>query len=403
MSFTAVQTTPVPTTETSVLGTFQTEGSEEQMPTPTRSKEIELGEAHVHRQKLSPSSVCVTMFEPQPLLEACPPSETMASNTKPVGYQQQQSEEEDFNQTDIVNTVVVNNSNIVTEPSPFIDSKQSGIVDSTNRSGPLPTGHNSFIKNDLQPNFVSEKDSVPSDDLVDSSTSFIQASRVNVSETNDNESAVVSDLDMKRETRVNSDIKLASSMEKRHVTDVTAPKSAPGPLVDSVAPFTGSSQPVSTSIAVQHQDSGQNITAPPPSSHPVEVQNTAVVMPVQKSWASLFKRSPMIEGGMMMTTGSTGSRTPSVSKPLACVKPFQNAVPVTPDSCNRVSEGPSTLQLVSPAVSPGVNTVCGDNGNVYPQLPSPSSTDEPHLYRLGGGWFFFFFFPFQPVLTFKPE
>jgi hypothetical protein len=334
----------------------------------------------------------------------CPPSETLASSghnsTKPVSYQQQQSEEEDFNQIGVVNTVVVNNSNIVTEPPMYIDSKQSVVVDSVNRNVPLSTGHNSFIKNDLQPKFVSEKVAVPSHDLVDSSTSFIQASRISVSETNDNDSVVVSDLDMKRETRVNSDINLASTVEKCHITDVksplphvdvvtstvTAPKSAPGPLVDSVVPFTSSPQPVSTSIVIQHQDSGQNITALPPSSHPVDVQNTAVAMPVQKSWASLFKPSPTIDGGMMMATG-----TPSASKPLACVKPFKNAVPVTPDSSNRVSERSSTLQSVSPAVSPGVNTPCGDNVNIYPQLSSPSSTDEPHLYRLGGEWVFFIY------------
>lgn len=410
MSFAAVQPTPVPTTETSMLGTFQAEGSntEEQMPTPTRNKEIELGEAHMHRQKLSPSSVRATVFQPQPLPEACPPSEALASsghsNTKPVSYQQQQSEEEDFNQTDLVNTVVVNNSNIVTEPPPFIDSKQSGVVDSINRNLPHSTGHNSFIKNDLQPKFMSEKVTVSSHDvLVDSSVSFIQTSRINVSETSANESAVVSDLDLKKDTGVVSDINLTSTVEKCHITDVksplphvdvltsavTAPKSAHGLQVDSVASFTNSPQPVSTSIAVQHQDSGQNITALPPSSHPIDVPSTAMAMPSQKSWASLFKTSPTIDGGMMMATGSPANRTSCGNKPLACVKPFQNAVPVATDGSNRISEGSSALQPVSPAVSPGVSTACGDSVNSYPQLPSPSSTDDPHLYQLGGGWIFF--------------
>lgn len=400
MSFATVHTTPVPTTETSVLGTFQAEGSnaEEQMPTPTGNKEIELGEAHMHRQKLSPSSVCATMFQPQLLPEVCSPSEALASsghsNTKPVSYQQQQSEEEDFNQTDLVNTVVVSNSNMVTEPPPFIDSKQSGVVDSINRNIPHSTGHNSFIKND-QPKFISEKVAVSSHEvLVDSSVSFIQATRINISETSANESAVVSDLDLKRDAGVVSDINLSLAVEKCHITDmksplphadvltsaVTAPKLAHGLPEDSVVSFTSNPQPVSTSIAVQHQDSGQNITALPPSSHPIDVPNTAVAMPSLKSWASLFKPSPTIDG-MMMATGSPANRTGN--KPLACVKPFQNAVPVTTDGSNRVSEGSSALQSVSPAVSPGISTASGDNVNSYSQLPSPSSTDDPHLYQLG--------------------
>ncbi|PNF32295.1 hypothetical protein B7P43_G16678 [Cryptotermes secundus] len=404
MSFAALPTTPVPTTETSMLGAFQAEGSntEEQMTAPTRNKEIELGEAHMHRQKLSPSSVRGTMFQPQQLPEACPPSEVLASsahsNTKPVSYQQQQSEEEDFNQTDLVNTVVVNNSNIVTEPPPFVDPKQSGDVDSINRNLPHSTGHNSFIKNDLPPEFVPEKVTVSSHDVfVDSNVSFIPASRINVSEMSANESVVVSDSDSKRETAVVSDVNLPSSVEKCHITDVksplphvdvvmspvTAPKSTHGLLVDSVAAsFPSSPQPVSTSIDV-HQDSGQSITALPPSSHPIDVPSTAVVTTSQKSWASLFKPSTTIDGGMMMTTGSPANRTSPGNKPLACVRPFQNAVPVTTDGSNRVSEGSSALQSVSPAVSPGVSTACGDNVNSYPQLPSPSSTDDPHLYQLG--------------------
>jgi hypothetical protein len=339
----------------------------------------------------------------------CPPSEALASsghsNTKPVSYQQQQSEEEDFNQTDLVNTVVVNNSNIVSEPPPFIDSEQSGVVDSINRSIPHSTGHNSFIRNDQQPKFISEKVTVSSPDgLVDSNVSFIQATRTNISETSANESAVVSDSDLKREAGVISDINLSSAVEKCHVTDVKspsphadvltsavmAPESAHGLLVDSVASFTSNPHPVSTSIAVQHQDSGQNITALPPSSHPIDVPNTAVAMPGLKSWASLFKPSPSIDG-MIMATGSPANRTPSGSKPLACVKPFQNAVPVTTDGSNRLSEGSSALQSVSPAVSPGISTACGDSVNSYSQLPSPSSTDDPHLYRLGGGWVFFIY------------
>jgi hypothetical protein len=400
MSFPTMQTTPVPTTETSVLGTYPAEGSatEEQMSAPTGSKEIELGEAHMHPPKFSPASVCTTIFQSRPLPEACPTTETLASSrhniTKPVSYQQQQSEEEDFNQTDLVNTVVVNNSSIVTESPPFVDSEQSAVGDSVSRNVPHSIEHNSLIKNGMQPKFVPDKVTVSSHDLVDSSVSFIQASKINVSETSDSESTVVSDLDMKRNTRVSGDINLPSAVEVCHITDVkypvphvevcmsavTASKSAHGPVVDSVAPLTGSPQPISTSIAIQHQDSGQNITALPPSSHPTDVP---------KSWASLFKSSPAVDGGMMMATGSPASRTPSVMKPLACVKPFQNAVPVTPENSNRVSEGSSALPLMSPAVSPGVSTTCGDSVNIYSQLSSSSSSDEPHLYQLGGGWVFF--------------
>lgn len=411
MSFTAMQSAPVPTTETSVLGSYQVEGSgaEEQMPAAAGNKEVELGEANVHQQKVPPSSVCTTLYQLQPLPEVCQPSlnsnaEAVASsghnNTKPTSYQQQQSEEEDFNQTNLVNTVVVNNSNITTEPPPFVESKQSGVVDSGKRNLAHQTGHDDFIKSDLEPKFVSEKVKVSTQDvLVDSNVLLNQAPRVNVGETAVNGNLVVSDFDVKKDRTVISGVNFPSAVEECQSTDVKsplpcvdvsssagmAPKSTLGPVTDSVAPFTGSPQPVSTSVAA-HQASGQNVTPLSPASHPVDVTDTSVTTPVQKSWASLFKTCSTIDAGMMVASTSPVSGTPSGNKPLACVKPFQNAVPVVPDTSHRVSGGSSAPCSVSPAVNPGVNSGTGDSVNSFPQFPSPSSTDDPHLYQLGGGF-----------------
>jgi hypothetical protein len=413
MPFTTIQTAPVPTTETTVLGSYQVEGSgaEEQMPAPTGNTELNLGEENMHPQKVPPSSVCATSFQLQSLPEVCQTSlnsnpEAVASDgpssTNPPSYQQQQSEEEDFNQTNLVTTVVVNNSNIVTEPPSFIETEQSSAVDSVNRNLPQPTGHQNFIKNDLQAKFVTEKVKVSSQDvLTDGNLVLNQASMMNVSETSANGNAVLSELDLKRENAVLSGVNLPSAVEKCQIADVksplphvdisasavTAPKSAHGPLVDSVPPFAGNTQPVSTSVAIQHQ----SVTTVPPPSHPVDLTNTPVVTPAQKSWASLFKPSLPMDGAMMIT-GSPTSRTLSGDKPLACVKPFQNAIPVTPDASHRAPEGSSALQ--SPA-SPGVSSATGDNVKSFPQLLSPSSTDDPHLYQLGGE------FSLSAVVTFE--
>jgi hypothetical protein len=387
-----------------VLGSYQVEssGAEEQMPASTENTEIELGEANMHQQKLPPSSVCATSYQPQPLPEVCQAS--LNSNTEAVAnggldstnstsyqQQQQQSEEEDFSQTNVVNTVVVNNSNIVTEPPPFIETKQSGVVDSINRNLPQSAGHQNFIKNDMQPKFMTEKVKIPTRDvLMDSSVSLNQSPTINISETSANGTAVVGDLDLKREKTVISGVNHPSAVEKCRIMDVksslshvdipasavTSPKSTHGSLVDSVPPFAGSPQPVSTSVAVQHQ----NVTVLTTASHPVELPNCQVATPVVKSWASLFKPSSTADG--MMITGSPASRTTSGNKPLACVKPFQNAVPVTSDASHRVPEGSSASQ--SPAASPGVSIVTGDNVKSFPELLSPASTGDPNLYQLGG-------------------
>ncbi|KDR21218.1 ubiquitin carboxyl-terminal hydrolase 10-B isoform X3 [Zootermopsis nevadensis] len=399
MPFTAIQTAPVPTTETSVLRSYQVEGSgaEERLPLPTGNMDIELGEASMHQQKLPPSSVCATSYQPQPLPEVCHTSlnsntEAVESdgvdNSNPIRYQQQQSEEEDFTQSNLVNTVVVNNSNIVTEPPPFIENKQSGVVDSISRNLLQSTVHQNFIKSDVQPKFVTEKDNVSTVGVVmDDNVALNQEPTIN-SEASANGNAVVSELDLKREKTIVG-VDLPSAVEKSQITDVkyplshvdtpvpavTSPKSAHGPLVDGVIPFTSSPQPASTSVAVQHQ----NVTVLPPGSNPIDLQNAQVATPVGKTWASLFKPNSKTAGGMI--TGSPASRTQSGNKPLACVKPFQNAVPVTPDASLRVPEGSSAPQ--SPAANHGVSIATGDNVKSFPQLHSLSSTDDPHLYQLG--------------------
>jgi hypothetical protein len=372
------------------------------MSAPTGNTEIELGEANMHQQKLPPSSVCATSFQPQPLQEVCQTSvnsntEAVASggpdSTNPTSYRQQQSEEEDFSQTNLVNTVVVSNSNIITELPAFIETKQSGVVDSISRNLSQSTGHQNFMKNDMQPTFVTEKVKVSTQDvLMGGNVSLNQAPTINISETSADGNVVVSDLDLKREKTVVSGVNLPSTVEKCQITDVkspsshvdmpasavTAPKSAHGPLVDSVTPFAGSPQPVNTSVAVQHQA----VTALPPASHPVDLPNTLVATPVRKSYASLFKQSSTANGGMMIT-GSPASRTASGNKPLACVKPLQNANAVTPEALHRAPEGSSAPQL--PSASPGVSIATGDNVKSFPQF-CPSSTDDPHLYQLGGGF-----------------
>jgi hypothetical protein len=93
-----------------------------------------------------------------------------------------------------------------------------------------------------------------------------------------------------------------------------------------------------------------------------------VAAPGQKSWASLFKPHSAVAA-------------PSGNKPLACVKPFQNKVPVTPDASCSVLEGYSAPESTSPSVSPGVGSAVA---NSLSQLPSPSAADDPYLYQLGG-------------------
>jgi len=360
MSFTAMQPARVPTTETPMLGSYQLEGTEaeERLPAQTGNKD-ELGEGNLHEQQLPPSSLCATSYEPQTLPELCShePVTCGHSSTNPVKYHQQQSEEEDFNQANLVNTVVVNNSNIVTETPPFIETKQSDLVDTVNINFQQSTGHHSFVKNDLQPTFVSEKVSAQ-DNLVDVDASLNQASRINISESSANGDTVVSDFELKRDKEVINGINLFSPIETCE-TDVKSPLSCvdiPAPSVTTVT----TPPKEAYGLEAEHLVGGQSVTA-----------DTPVAAPGQKSWASLFKTD-------------SAMAAPPGNKPLACVKPFQNKVPVTPDASCGVLEGYSAPESASPSVSPGVCSGVANSVNSLSQLPSPSAADDPYLYQLGG-------------------
>ncbi|XP_069688055.1 ubiquitin carboxyl-terminal hydrolase 10 isoform X2 [Periplaneta americana] len=397
MPFPAMQNTPVPTTENSVLGNYQVEssGAEERVAAPPVVVNKETDE---HQQKQSPSPLQPS-YQPEPVPEApvvCQQtlntnSEPVASghNVKPPSYQQQQSEEDEYNQTNLMKTVVVNNRN-VTEPLPFTENKQSVVGDAVNRSMQQSAGHQNFI-NDPSSKFLSEKVKVPTKEV--DSIALNQASRVNISEA----SALGSESDMKIIVSGNTHSSAVVDQDKCQVVDVKTPlprvdvpassKPTVGHHVDSVSPFPGNAQqPVNTPTAVQHQPSGQNVTVLPTPSHSVEVPSTPVAAApsTQKSWASLFRTDSMssspMDSGMMMATGAQASGASS-NKPLACVKPFQNAVTVASDTSRRVSDGSSATQNVSPVSSPGDSSTTGDRDN-FPQLASPS-TDDPHLYRLG--------------------
>jgi len=348
MSFTAIQPGQVPTTEAPMLGSYQLEGTEaeERLPAQTGNKD-ELGEGNLHEQQLPPSPLCATSYEPQTLPELCShePVTCGHSSKNPVNYQQQQSEEEDFNQANLVNTVVVNNSNIVTEPPPFIETKQCDLVDTVNINFQQSTGHHSFVKNDLQPTFVAEKVSAQ-DNLVDGDASLNQASRINISESSGNGNTVVIDFELEPvETCETTDVKSSLAC-----IDIPAPSvtTMTTPLKEACG------------LEAEHLVGGQSATA-----------DTPVAAPGQKSWASLFKTNSAVA-------------TPSGSKPLACVKPFQNKVPLTPDASCSVLEGHSAPDSTSPSVSPGVGSVVANSVNNLSQLPSPSATDDPYLYQLGG-------------------
>lgn len=364
MSFTAMQPARVPATETPVLGSYQVEGSEaeDRLPAQTGNKD-ELGDGNLHEQQLPPSSLCATSYELQTLPELCSPEAVTCghSSKKPVSYQQQQSEEEDFNQANLVNTVVVNNSNIVTEPPPFSETKQSDLVDAVNINFHQSTGHHSFVKNDLQPKFVSDKVSAQ-DSFIDGHVSLKQASRINISESSANGNAVVSDFDLKRDKAVINGINLFPAVEKCKITDVKSPLSRVDIPTSSVTSVT--TPKAAFGLAAEYHTSGQNATA-----------DTPVATPGEKSWASLFYSSTVLHCSTVAA--------PSGNKPLACVKPFQNKVPVTPDASCSVLEGCSVPESASPAVSPGVSNAVGNSVNSLPQLPSPSPADDPHIHQLG--------------------
>ena len=361
MSFTAMQPARVPTTETPMHVSYQLEGTEaeERLPAQTGNKD-EHGEGNLHEQQLPPSSLCATSYEPQTLPDLCShePVTCGHSSKNPVNYQQQQSEEEDFNQANLVNTVVVNNSNIVTEPTPFIETKQCDVVDTVNINFQQSTGHHSFVKNDLQPTFVSEKVSAQ-DNLVDGDASLNQASRINISESSANGNTVVSDFESERDKAVINGINLFSPVETCEITDVKSPLACVDIPAPSVTTVTNPSKEA-YGLEAEHLVGGQSATA-----------DTPVAAPSHKSWASLFKTH-------------SAMATPSGSKPLACVKPFQNKVPVTPDASCGVLEGYSAPESTSPSVSPGVGSVVANSVNNLSQLPSPSAADDPYLYQLGG-------------------
>lgn len=358
MSFTAIQPARVPTTETTVLRSYPLEGSEaeERLPAQT-GNESELEDGSSHEQQLPPSSLCATSYETQTLPELCSPEAVTCGHTskKPVSYQQQQSEEEDFNQANLVNTVVVNNSNIVAEPPPFNETKESDLADTVNLNFHQSTGHHNLGKNDLQPTFVSEQVKVSAQDSVtDGDVSVKHASRVNISESSANGNAVVSDFDLKGDVVVNG-INVFPAVEKCEITDVKSPLSHVDIPTSSVT-----TPKAAFGLAAEHRASGQSATA-----------DTPVATPGQKSWASLFKPHSAVAA-------------PPGNKPLAHVKPFQNKVPVAPVASCSVLEGCSTPESASPSVSPGVSSAVGNSVNSLPQLPSPSTADDPYLYQLGG-------------------
>jgi hypothetical protein len=353
-----------------VLESYQLEGSEaeERLPAQTGNKD-ELGDGNLHQQQLPPSSLCATSYEPQILPELHSAEAVTCgvhSSTQPISYQQQQSEEEDFNQANLVNTVVVNNSSIATEPLSYIETKQGDLVDTVNIKVQQSTGHNSFVKNDLQSKFLSKKVKVSAQDvLIDGDVSLNEASRINVSETSAEGNVVVSDFDLKTDKADINGINIFST-EKCEITEVKSPLSCVDIPTSAVTTPKAAYGLVAESVAADHHASGQNVTT-----------DTAGAAPGQKSWASLFKTHD---------AGTPANRTPSGIKPLACVKPFQNKVTVTPDTSCSALDGCSTPQAVSPAVSPGVSNAPGNSINSLPQLPSPCATDDPHLYQLGGGF-----------------
>jgi len=366
MSFPAMQPARVPTTETPMLGSYQLEDTEaeERLPAQTGNKD-ELGEGNLHEQQLPPSPLCAASYEPQTLPELCShePVTCGHSSKNPVNYQQQQSEEEDFNQANLVNTVVVNNSNIVTEPPPFIETKQCDLVDTVNMNFQQSTGNHSFVKNDLQPPFVSEKVSAQ-DNLVDGDVSLNQASRMNISESSANGNTVVSDFELERDK---AGINLFSPVETCEITDVKSPLACvdiPAPSVTTVT----TPPKEAYVLEAEHLVGGQSVTA-----------DTPVAATGQKSWASLFKTN-------------SAMAAPSGNKPLACVKPFQNKVP---DASCSVLEGYTAPESTSPSVSPGVGSVVANSVNNLSHLPSPSAADDPYLYQLGGE------FSLSAVCTFK--
>ncbi|KAK7869965.1 hypothetical protein R5R35_013739 [Gryllus longicercus] len=118
-----------------------------------------------------------------------------------------------------------------------------------------------------------------------------------------------------------------------------------------------------------------------PFTRPTVAENTTVQTPVasnrEKTWASLFDKSSgsglPSDGAMIIATGIAPGT--AASKPLAAVRPFQNAV--------TVSGAGDMTRKTSDAAS-----VTGDASKHFPQLgqsdlPAPSMANDPHLYRLG--------------------
>ena len=120
---TTMQSGPVPTTENSV------EASRTEEPALAPNKAVEINDVNVHQSQKQP-----VVYPGEPVQEMCEVVVAEQNNAKPISYQQQQSEEDDYNQANVVNTVVVSNSNISAEPLSFTDIKQSGVSEAKNRN-----------------------------------------------------------------------------------------------------------------------------------------------------------------------------------------------------------------------------------------------------------------------------
>ncbi|PSN48542.1 hypothetical protein C0J52_05928 [Blattella germanica] len=370
---TAMQSGPVPTTENSVLGNYQVEGNgtEERIPVPTQTivsnKEVELGEPIVHQKQPSPQPLTFTS-EP---VELCQVTSEDIANTQQTSYQQQQSEEDDFNQTNLVGTVVVNNSNIVTEPLPFADTKQNGVGETKTRHI-ASSGHQKFSKDVLPPSFVPDSAS-STEVLVDSNVSVSVAPRAST-DASVSVNTVISDLDSKREKASVNTISFPPLAQqeksqvdiKPSVSPVEIPASVPsklayGPSADSVPPFANNPQTIDNSVSIHHQTGGQNIT--------YEMSNTQAT--TQKSWASLF----------WTNSGPNPTGEHSGSKLVACVKPLQSASPISSDPSHRVSESSAVQSMSSTGPSPVTSAIVG--GKMFSHMQPPTSAEDPYLCRLG--------------------
>ncbi|KAJ9578066.1 hypothetical protein L9F63_025073, partial [Diploptera punctata] len=353
MAFPTIPSGAVVTTGNSM----ETSGPEETTVAVT-NKEVLLNEVSIHQSQKQ-----VITYHSEPIQEMCEVV-TEQNNAKSIGYQQQQSEDDDYSQSNLVKTVVVSNSNIVSEPVSFIDVTQS---ETKNRNLPPPSVHQHLSKDAVPSSFVPEK-ALNSETLVHNSVQMTQSSRVNVSDTSLCVNTVVSDLNSKQEKTIVNAVTLPSVVAQHDMSQLEI-KSSCGvdvPVPSSTENIVAYTECVSNSGDVQHQTSGQNVIA----SHTVDVSAAQASTPApsnSKSWASLFKSAASSPGESMM------SGAPSGIKLSANMKPFQNAVPATGDLSRRVSEGHAA------PVSTTANIV---SGRSFPNTPT-TPIEDPYLYRLG--------------------